>query len=165
MPKPAPKKNLAAYTLIEILVGLTIVGLVFGAGYISFREFARRQALAGVARSLKSDLRLAQEQALAGKKPSGLACNSPNTLSGYYFDLTSPTAYNIAARCSGGNIVIKQVVLSLGITAAASSNPTVFKVIGQGTEIPTGSQITITLTQAGTGNTGTVTITSTGEIK
>ena len=42
------RKHNAAYTLIEILVALTIVGLIFGIGYVNFRDFARRQALAGI---------------------------------------------------------------------------------------------------------------------
>ena len=53
------------YTLIEILVGLTIIGIIFGVGFASFREFSRRQSLAGGVKTLVGDLRLAQEQAIS----------------------------------------------------------------------------------------------------
>ena len=73
---PKPRSN-SAYTLIEILVGLTIVGLLFGFGFVSFRDFSRRQTLAGSAKKVQGDLRLTQESALSGKKPSDFDCNPP----------------------------------------------------------------------------------------
>jgi prepilin-type N-terminal cleavage/methylation domain-containing protein len=155
---------LAGYTLIEILITLTIIGLIFGFGYISFREFSQRQALSGLARSIKGDLRLAQESALAGKKPSGINCNSPNLLNGYYFQRVSSTNYTLGASCSAGTIESKSVNLPADVTMSSfSPNPIIFKVLGQGTNI-SGSTI-ITLTQISSGNTRTITITDGGEIK
>ena len=86
-------KKYAGYTLIEILVSLPIVGLIFGIGYVNFRDFSRRQALAGVARMVKGDLRLAQEQALAGKKPTHAFCNPSNQLDGFNFRVVSSQSY------------------------------------------------------------------------
>ncbi|KKR39915.1 MAG: Pilin assembly protein [Candidatus Woesebacteria bacterium GW2011_GWB1_40_101] len=57
------------YTLIELLVAITILGIIFGAGYISFRDFSRRQALTAAVRTVSGDVRLTQEMALSGKKP------------------------------------------------------------------------------------------------
>lgn len=162
---PAYSKPNSAYTFIEILVALTIVGLIFGIGYVSFRDFSRRQALLGTTRNIKGDLRLAQEQAISGEKPSDFRCDSPNTLSGYYFNRVSANSYSLVARCSGGNVVSKEVNLPSDISIAANQNPIVFKVLGQGTDVPQASPAVITLTQAGTSNTATISISSTGEIK
>lgn len=152
------------YTLIEILVALTIVGLIFGIGYVNFRDFARRQALSGTTRSVRGDLRLAQGQALAGKKPTAGACNSPNLLNGYDFRVTGSSSYQLEANCSGGNVVTKTNTLPSGITMSTPSpNPITFKVLGQGTNLSVDA--TITLTQPGTSNTKQIVITPGGEIK
>jgi prepilin-type N-terminal cleavage/methylation domain-containing protein len=152
------------YTLLEILITLTIIGLIFGFGYVGFREFSQRQALTGLARSIKGDLRLAQELALAGKKPDDIKCDSPQVLNGYYFRRNSNANYTIEASCSGGTSEIKSVNLPADINfTSLSINPILFKILGEGNNIS--DSATITLTQINTGNTGTITITSGGEIK
>jgi prepilin-type N-terminal cleavage/methylation domain-containing protein len=157
-------KKYAGYTLIEILVSLTIVGLIFGIGYVNFRDFSRRQALAGVARSIKGDLRLAQEQALAGKKPTSAFCNSPNQLNGYNFRVISSQSYQLEANCSGGSVMTKTGTLPSDISVSTPSpNPITFKILGQGTNLS--ADATLTLTQARTANSATITVTSGGEIK
>ncbi len=160
MPKPASKNIEHAYTLIEILVSLTIVSLIFGVGYISFREFSRRQALAGAARSLRGDLRLAQEQALAGKKPIGCT-----VLGGYRFSTASESVYSIMAGCSNGDFSIGKDSVSFPSGVAMSPIPgnILFKVLGQGTDL--GSDVEVNLVQETTGNTIKVTITTGGVIK
>lgn len=159
-------KSGTGYTLIEILVSITIIALLFIFGYASFREFSRRQAINSAVRVVRGDLRLAQQQALAGNKPADPKCNAPNLLDGYYFRAAS-TSYTIEAACSGvsgGPVTTKSVSLSSDISMTAPSpNPILFKVLGQGTNIS--STATVVLTQAGTNNTQTITITSGGEIK
>ena len=160
MPKPAPKNIERAYTLIEILVSLTIVSLIFGVGYVSFREFSRRQALAGTARSLRGDLRLAQGQALAGKKPIGCT-----VLDGFRFSAVSESAYSIVAGCSNGDFSIGKDSVSFpdGVTMNPVPGNILFKVLGQGTDL--GSDVEVNLAQEATGNAIKVTITIGGEIK
>lgn len=163
--KPAHPKLTSAYTFIEILVALTIVSLIFSIGYVSFRDFSRRQALAGVVRSIRGDLRLAQGQAISGQKPSDISCDSPSTLSGYYFDIVSANNYRLVAQCSGGNVVSKEVTIAADIFLSSNQDPIVFKVLGQGTNVPQATPAIITLTQSGTLNIATITVSSTGEIK
>jgi len=158
-----------AFTLIEILVGLTIVGLLFGVGYANFRSFSQRQVVKDAAKSVQGDLRLTQGMAMAGQKPDDVACNSPNTLNGYNFTILSPTSYEMRASCSGGvpGTIKKTVVLSSGAFFASfpSPNPILFKVLGQGTNIPEGQSAEIRMIQVGTINESTVTISSGGQIQ
>lgn len=159
-----------AFTLIEILVGLTIVGLLFGVGYANFRSFSQRQVVKDAAKNLQGDLRLTQGIAMAGQKPDDVACNSPNTLNGYNFTILSETSYEIRANCSGGNAatVNKVVTLGSGATFASpfsSPNPILFKVLGNGTNIPENQTVEIRMVQAGTTNESTVTISSGGQIQ
>lgn len=154
----------SGYTLIEVLVGLTIIGLIFSFGFVSFRDFARRQALASAARALRGDLRLAQGQALAGKKPSDIFCNSPNTLDGVNFRVVSSSNYVFETSCTGGNVEIKSVDLSSDITISTPSpNPILFRVLGHGTNIASGD-VTITLTQTSSSATADIIISANGEI-
>lgn len=155
------------YTLIELLVTLSIVGIMFGFGYVSFRDFSRRQALAGTSKKIQGDLRLAQQQALSGKKPeSNVRCNPPNRLDSVSIDVYSSTAYKIEANCSGGNVLIRDVSIPQGITISAPSvNPLKFKILGQGTNLDDGETTQITVLQTGSSNSSIVTITSGGEIK
>lgn len=170
MSKPAPlsinRQKIASrlgYTLIEILVGMSITGLIFSFGYISYRDFARRQSLLGSARRMKADLRLAQEQALSGKKPSDVACNAEGSLRGYDFYVDSTTSYVVQANCDGVYVDDKTVELSSEITLIAVPNRFTFKVIGKGTSLS--APAIITLTQAATGDTQIVTVSPEGEIK
>lgn len=149
------------YTLIEILVGITIIGILFGIGYVSFREFSRRQAVAGAAKQIRGDLRLAQEQALAGKKPEGCASKQ---LDSYSFSVSLPRSYTVQASCATDPS--KSVTLSSDLTIVAPSpNPITFKALGQGTNISQSGTATLTLTQAGTNNRVDITVTAGGEIK
>lgn len=152
------------YTLLEILIGLTIIGLLFAVGYVNFRDFSRRQSLAGQARTIKGDLRLAQGQALAGNKPSDVFCNPPNRLNGYNFRVSSSSSYRIEANCTGGNVITKSVTLPADMSISTPSpNPVTFKILGQGTNLS--ADATLTVTQTGTSFTNVVTVTSGGEIK
>lgn len=155
------------FTLIEVLVSLTVIGLLFGFGFVSFRDFSRRQQLEGTARSLKGELRLAQSKASAGEKPNNLKCNGLNTLSSYSFRIINSTSYKIAANCLGGSVDILDSPKSLpdGIFMSPAAGGVSFKVLGQGTDIVSGGSFVITLSQAGTANTSLVTITAGGEIK
>ena len=152
------------YTLIEILVVLTIIGILFGFGYISYRDFQRRQSLLGAAKSLQGDLRLAQEQALAGYKPTGCS----QSLGSFDFKV-SGNSYTVTASCGSQTVVVKgPVSLPADIVLTAPSpNPIKFNVLGRGTnanlESPTPTKIT--LTQTTTGTLANVIVTSSGEIK
>lgn len=163
------------YTLIEILVGISIIGILFAAGYVSFRDFSRRQALLGSAKLLQADFRLAQQMALAGTKPDELGCQS-NSLDGIRFNITDaspdPSYYVIRAVCGAvsdsSNPIIKTVYLPSGIVpnlSQFSPNPLLFKVLGQGTNIPEGTDSVIVLTQEGINVQPTITISSSGDIK
>ena len=147
------------YTLIEILVALTILGLIFFYGFASFREFSRRQALLSSARSLVGEIRLTQEFALSGNKPAGCI-----VLDGFRVKF-SPAQYGVVAVCEAAELSIGKDGISLadGVTLNATVPSITFKVLGQGTDIAT-PDMTITLTQEGTDNVQTIVVSASGEI-
>ena len=119
--------------------------------------------MSGTVRSMQGDLRLAQQQALAGKKPAGTECDSPNSLSGYQYAQVSATSYAIRAVCSGGSVEIKPVDLPAGITLSSSVGTITFNVLARGTDLS--ADATLTLTLAGSQISSTITITPVGEIR
>lgn len=157
-----------AYTLIEILVTLTIIGILFSFGYASFRDFARRQELAGAAKQLQGDLRLAQQMALSGQKPT-TGCG---TLSGINFRVESSScagntgsSYAIEFNCSGiiQSPPSKCVDFPKDISVIPPGvNPITFNVLGNGTNL---SDDDIIILNQSTINTLSVTVTAGGEIK
>lgn len=163
MPKGSSIKR-KGYTLIEVLVAITIIGIIFGLGLLNFRDFSRRQSLSSFARRVKGDLSLARENAVSGEKPLDDFCNPPNTLNGYDFRVVSDNNYVLEAVCSGGNVEIKSVVLPDGLSISApAENPIIFKVLSAGTNLS--AEAVITLNQQSTGKTLNVYVTQSGEVK
>lgn len=149
----------SAYTLIELLITMTIVTIVFTVGLVSFREFSRRQALTGILKSVVADLRSAQQFALTGRKPTGCV-----TLFGYTFKITGQYNYELFANCTPTDISVKQVDLtSKQIKISANPNLIKFKVLGQGTDLT--APLTINLVHDLAGTTGQVIVGIGGDIE
>ncbi len=152
----------SGYTLIEIMVALTIISIIFGVGYVAYREFSRRQSLNSAMRSIIGDLQLAQTQAITGTKPKDVVCDSPNVLSGYNFEVIEPNGYKIEAVCSGGVHLVKQVNLANSVELTPPiPNPIFFKILGQGTNVAGSARIDV----SSLGVMGAVNITSGGSIE
>lgn len=146
------------YTLIELLVGISIVLIIFSVGFASYREFSRRQALVGILKQVKADLRLAQQLSLTGQKPSGVTCA---TLVGYKFFRSDSLNYKLIADCTNADHEIKNVVMPENTTISAGS--VTFKVLGQGTDLT--SPLTFTITNTTAATSGTVTVGIGGDIQ
>lgn len=148
------------FTLIELLVGITITSIVFSIGYSGFREFSRRQALTGVTKSVMSDLRNIQQLAQTGQKP---ATCSAQKLIGYTFARVDQDTYTLTANCTGNiNTVTKTVDLN-GVTFTATTASTLFKILGQGTNLSATNLLRFTHTSTGT--TADINIGTGGEIQ
>lgn len=129
------------FTFIELLVVIATMVILFGVGYANFRDFQRRQYLESARRMMISDLRLAQEYALAGR-----GCGTQNVLNHYSFKIINPTSYRIEAVC-GNNVVmsVKGVNMPSDIRISSPSSFDLwFYPLGKGTNIQ-GEQTVITL--------------------
>ena len=154
-----------AYTLIEILIVISITAILLGFGFAGFRQYSQRQVLFAAAREVRSDLRLLQEKAISGvKEPDVITSCAGKFLDGYRFDIISATQYRMSAVCSGSVVNIQDKSVKLGFTIAATIDPILFKVLSQGTDI-TGSSSIITLTQTATNKNITITVSAEGSIE
>lgn len=146
------------YTLIEVLVGLAIIGLLFTIGYAGYRDFAKRQVLNNAYEELKVNLTLARQLALSGERPS--ACGG--SFLGIEVRLaTNGLSYSVHKKCQTTAATVKTVNLPSGVIISGTS-PIRFNLLGQGTNLA--SQTALTLTQNGVA-TRSATITPQGTIK
>ncbi len=166
------------YTLVELLVVIAIIGILFTIGFNNFQDYTRQQQLIALQRSIRTDILTAQQGATSGTKPAGCVnssdSNDPNyRLNSYQFRVMPPATYEIEANClvngALSTITVDTVTIPVGATgftiSAPSVNPIIFKLLGQGTNIPTGGSTSIIITQTSTGNTRTITIGTNGNIQ
>lgn len=150
------------FTLIEILVGLTIVTLLFGVGYAGYRDFARRQILNSSYDKIRSSLSLAQQLALSGDKPVGCPANA--VLNGYKVDFSQKKFYAECVGPAGTTRAQERTIdIPVGIEISSSQPTVLYKVLGQGTD--QSSEVSITIRQTATGNTINAILTQDGRLK
>jgi len=155
------KAHDSAFTLIELLVVLGIISVLFGVGFANFRGYQRKQAIMAAARQVEGDIRLAQEYASQGKKPTATCTGY---LNGYLFIVNADNTYDIRADCSGTDETVKD---NVAITSGMTLTPTtsmLFKVLGLGTDIPADSPKTIIITSSETGDKVDIVITYSGVV-
>lgn len=152
--KPVNKK--AGFSLMELLVVLSVMAILTTIGLVSFLNYNRTQILTTASRDLRNNLRFAQNKAIVGEKPPDCT-----TLSAYYLVFTSETEYEIHAVCSDiDQKTIAKFKLPQGVKKTAGSDIH-FKIASGGLS---GSDITITLT-SNFGGTENIVITQNGVIQ
>jgi prepilin-type N-terminal cleavage/methylation domain-containing protein len=148
------------YSLIEVLVAVTIIGILTGSSLVGYNRFQGRQGLKSAAEQLVSDLRLTQQKALSGEKVSGWCQGATDSLAGWRLIFTSDTIYDIRGVCSSAVITtLKSITLPNSVAKSGGDTSVDFAAINGttgnasfvlsrqlGTSV---SQITVTTTSAG----------------
>lgn len=90
------------FTLIEIILAISISSILLWQGLVRYNEFNRRQQVEQAAQDFVSVLRNAQNRAITGDKPAS-GCSK---LEGFQVSPTlSSNTYYVAAVCDGGALV------------------------------------------------------------
>lgn len=120
------RSGLSGFTMIELLISITIMMLLLGVGVASFISFNERQQLSSAAKELQEFFRSAQTRARTGDVPQG--CGS---LSGYNIQMAvdSPSV-QMYAVCSTGNILRSEKSLSGGARPLNAINMTFLNLKG-----------------------------------
>lgn len=141
------------FTIIELLIAISIMALLFGIGISRYVSFNQGQIIKQAAQKLRSDLRVVVNKAITGEK------NGCGTLDGYQVSFTGGQ-YSFSTACSDGTFrAVNTVNLPTGVTFSPLPSSLFFKVLGQGVS----SAATITL--SGFSKTETVTVNLSGEIQ
>ncbi len=149
------QRSWGGFTLIELIIAMSIMGLLVGAGAVSYRDFNRRQLLRSAALNVKNTFRDIQSKAINGQKPVGVICT---TLLGYEVSFTAQSV-QWRAQCSNGFGPTESYILPSRITVVQQPPPVVFQVLDRGI-----SQVT-TVALGGFDKVYEMTITQTGEIQ
>lgn len=153
----------SGYTIIEVVISIFILILIFSVAQANYKQFTFNKTLDAVKSEMISDIKLAQEYALAGKTTTGCV-----GLNGYMFSTdVANNKYSIMANCAT-NIVIKEVSLAKlakGVNISGSNTSILFKVLGGGTNIDAGGNIVFQIIQQTTNDTRSITVSSGGDVK
>jgi len=170
-------KNVHGYTVVEVIVSLTIMIVMFSVATARLRDYQKRKTLDIAFEQVKKDIRFAQEMALAGRKPVEPAGNACETfpLEGYGFareqtySVGPPETlaqYSLYALCRnwGQTVIVKgpvELPSGVNIGALGGGNRFVFNLLGRGTD-RTGN-IIIPITYQGV--TKNITVTQSGNVE
>lgn len=121
------------FTLIELMVAVTIMVLLFGSGIVSYLRFNDNQTVITTGQQIQLMLRTAQKKARVGDKPAGCG-----TLQGYQLSgSTVPYAVmQLDAVCDSGTLIHSDQYTMPNKVTLQQSLATTFKVLTGGTDQP-----------------------------
>jgi prepilin-type N-terminal cleavage/methylation domain-containing protein len=162
----------SGFTLIELMVSITILIVISGLGVASYNTFNHKQILDQSINTLRSDLSLAQNKALSGEKPAGW-CSS-DKLNGYklsFFSggICSNWGYVVKAVCSNGAVTsstVKQICFQSPVSVTLGPD-VFFRVVGQGVEMPDSppNQTKVTVTLSAFNQSSSISVSQQGNIR
>lgn len=110
------------FTIIEILVTITIVSLFVGATYAGFSQFSKRQSLIAAGQTLKNILRDAQSRAFTGETDCTICDCTVNSTGAqsWYADFVTRELYG---KCSGNTFFHTKFGIADNITITSLMTP------------------------------------------
>lgn len=147
------------FTLVELLVTISIMTILFGIGISRYLDFNQSRRVKEAAQTLRADLRYARDRALAGEKVPGCT-----TLIGWYV-VIYPHSYVFGCRCANGDYPSKTISMPGEVTLAATPITSfVFRPLGLGADFGTATQAVIDVSWSGSTYLESVRVTS-GEVQ
>ena len=153
------------FTIIELLVSSAVFIILLSVGLANYSRINRQQIFHQTVKNVLEDLRLAQDKALSGEKPS--ECRPPANvlLAGYRVTINPDNrSYEIRSVCEGlaQEPVCKSAALRTGVTITQKPDEIFFRVLTKGVDL--GGVETGTITLQGYGLVEQIVITESGEI-
>ncbi len=150
------------FTLIELMVVMSITAILSGTGFIAFGEIQQQQLLKKTVKQIRIGLNEAKVKAFYGTKPA--SCTNGKFEGSRFVTNADGKSYSVSILCSDADNseVINQTQLDSGVTLTPNTSIT-FNSLNQGTDLPlSGATLTVTV---GSDKTAFITVTPTGEIE
>ena len=128
------------FTLVELLIAISILVMLLGVGLASFNSFNRRERLKQTALTLKSTLRLAQTKAISVEKPTS-GCTSFVGMRKHF----TANSYSMEHECSPEGAVGATDTVTLSGGIAFSPVPADFTFMTQTNTINISAATSITI--------------------
>lgn len=153
--------NKRGFSLIELLVVITITAMMFGGGMMAYSNIQKDQGLAKATKQVRAALYKARQEALLGRLNP--AC--VDEFNGKSFSVSADGKQLIIRSECGLSSGMNDEVIDLepGVVVTSSGGYVLFTSLTMGTNITAGSSTTFTISYSG--DTETVTVESGGEIK
>lgn len=148
-------QNCPGFTLVELLIVISITAIVTTVGIASYIDFNRAQIVNQAAKKIVQDLRMAQSLATNNQKTPGCL----GTINNYTFT-RSGLSYSISINCEGPaytETVKTGSVAGVGLSGFTAAK---FKVLRQGVVMTGRSNLTV----SGFGKTKTISVDPAGAI-
>jgi prepilin-type N-terminal cleavage/methylation domain-containing protein len=128
-----PQKKSLAFTLIEMMVAVAVMGILTAVGVVSYRQFNEKQKVVVAGKEVIALLRDSQKKAKSGDRP--VECDSPyRVLDGYKMIVyVSTSQVDIVAMCRGLDVVTNTVLLT-NDTVFSAGGEYIFNVLSGGVE-------------------------------
>lgn len=133
------QKNLLAFTLIEMMVAVTVMGILTAVGVARYRQFNEKQKVVVAGKEVITLLRNTQKKAKSGDRPT----DCDGVLDGYMMRVTIATSQvDIIALCRGLPVITNTVLLTNDVIFAEGGEY-IFNGLSGGVE-STADEITVT---------------------
>jgi len=163
MKKTCSKSSILGFTLVELLIVISILAILFSIGLVQYTRFNRQQILGQAVLGLKNNLAYAREMALSGKK------NCEGVFDGILvrFDGTE-NEYGLYSSCNNKTdlvLIATYKVEPVSLGSLPVGNEILFKSLNSGTNFSEEQTITLVASSGGTGNTAGVTVAPSGKLE
>ena len=158
------RKSCSGFTVVELLIILSLIALLFTLGMTQYNRFNRSQTLTKAKGELVSNLRLLQGKAMAAEKPA--ECGE-NELDGHRLEFINNHSYKMVAVCDCTDDcpeVKASVNFPSNVIKQLGPDGIFFKVLNRGVEF-IGPQPPLVLSLIGSSETQALNLTTSGEIK
>lgn len=152
-----------AFTFVEILVVMSLLGLLTGGVLVSYQRTSARQTIEMASQKLRQVYTSARANALSGKKDTAACGTVP--LDGWVVNLnaaSAPVTYSVYGVCGATTFPNPAAVESLpaGVTVVTNDTQMMFRPLNRGTD----STVITTVTLTNVGGVSTFAISAAGEL-